>query len=275
MEDIDLAFGRVGQDFVIDVATSTVTGPLRKEIKRFLTELVQRNNVTQAAIPWAQVRTHVVTNFLNVNEAAALRTTQKLILECDVLADSVIHLGRGLLTIRGKKWPIKNRQVFTLGEVGSVLLQTDNTAFNQLIRDDAELFSTQGMPHVRCVLPPMKIETTGPPICQPTYRTMLLKRNLINEYIDDMLEQGIIRPSVSPWSSPITLVPKKDSTPRFCVDYHKLNAVTVPDQYPLPLIQDIFDQIGGSTIFSTLDLNSAYWQIPMDRPVFQMPSRSF
>ena len=79
-----------------------------------------------------------------------------------------------------------------------------------------------------------------------------------------MLEQGVIRPSVSPWSSPITLVPKKDSTPRFCVDYRKLNAVTVPDRYPLPLIQDIFDQIGGSTVFSTLDLNSAYWQIPMD-----------
>ena len=73
LEDIDLAFGRLGQDSVIEVATSTVTGPLRKEIERFLTELILRDNVARAAIPWAQVRAHVVTNFLNVDEAAALR----------------------------------------------------------------------------------------------------------------------------------------------------------------------------------------------------------
>ena len=57
---------------------------------------------------------------------------------------------------------------------------------------------------------------------------------------------------MSPWSSPITLVPKADSSTRFCIDYRKLNAVTAPDQYPLPLIQDIFDQIGGSTAFTYL-----------------------
>ena len=59
-------------------------------------------------------------------------------------------------------------------------------------------------------------------------------------------------------------MPKKDGTTRFCVDYRKLNAVTDKDQYPLEQIQDIFDQVGGSTIFSTLDLEVGYWQIKVD-----------
>ena len=69
-----------------------------------------------------------------------------------------------------------------------------------------------------------------------------------------MLTEKVIRPSQSAWASPITLVPRRDGSTQFCVDYRKLNAVTVRDQYPLPQIQDIFDQVGGSTIFSTLDL---------------------
>ena len=78
-----------------------------------------------------------------------------------------------------------------------------------------------------------------------------------------MPAQGVIRPSIYPWASPITLVPKKDALPRFCVDYRKVNAVTTPDRYPLPLIQYLFDQLGGSTVFSTLDLKAGYWQIPI------------
>ena len=98
---------------------------------------------------------------------------------------------------------------------------------------------------------------------QPEYRTPLLKRRIIDECIY-YIHQGIIHPSISPCSSPITLVKKPDDSTRFCVDYRKLNAVTVSDSYPLALISDILDQIGNSTIFTTLDLKAGYWQIEMD-----------
>ena len=84
-----------------------------------------------------------------------------------------------------------------------------------------------------------------------------------------MLRDGVISPSQSPWGSPITLVPKKDGTARFCVDYRALNAVTRKDRYPLPHIQDVFDTVGVGRIFTSLDLKSGYWQLPVaaeDRP---------
>ena len=78
-----------------------------------------------------------------------------------------------------------------------------------------------------------------------------------------MQETGVIQPSTSPWASPIVLVQKKDGSLRFCVDYRHLNSVTKVDTYPLPRIDDLLDQLGRAKYFSTLDLASGYWQIPV------------
>ena len=82
--------------------------------------------------------------------------------------------------------------------------------------------------------------------------------------IAEMLNQGIISPSNSPWSSPIVLVKKRNGEFRFCVDYGRLNEVTENDSHALPNIADILDSLGNSRYLSTLDLRNGYWQIEID-----------
>ncbi|GFS58829.1 retrovirus-related Pol polyprotein from transposon 297 [Trichonephila clavipes] len=102
------------------------------------------------------------------------------------------------------------------------------------------------------------------PINQRAYRVSPTERRIIHEEVQKMLDEGIVQPSESPWSSPIVLVRKKDGSWRFCVDYRKLNSVTKKDVYPLPRIDDTLDCLKGAMFFSSMDLRSGYWQIEID-----------
>ena len=79
------------------------------------------------------------------------------------------------------------------------------------------------------------------------------------ELVKDILEKGVIRPSASAWASPIVLVPKRDGSLRFCVDYRKVNSIIKKDVYPLPRIDDILDTLSETRYFSTQDLASGFW----------------
>ncbi|RXN37684.1 Retrovirus-related Pol poly from [Labeo rohita] len=98
------------------------------------------------------------------------------------------------------------------------------------------------------------------PIMQRPYRTTPAKQAVIKKQLEEMLAAGIVEPSHSGWASPVVLVPKKDGSLRFCVDYRKINASTENDAYPLPNITEILESLSGASVFSTIDLNSGYWQ---------------
>jgi hypothetical protein len=127
-----------------------------------------------------------------------------------------------------------------------------------------DVFHIPGDPVKPCLLSPLVIDTgRSAPVHQRPYRTPLAKRPVVEAEISEMLRLGFIRPSASPYAAPLLLVPKKDQTWRVVLDYRRLNLVTKMDRHPLPLIQDIFDQLGGATIFTTLDLKQGYHQLPV------------
>jgi hypothetical protein len=96
------------------------------------------------------------------------------------------------------------------------------------------------------------------PIAQRPYRMNPQELIELKKQLDDMLRKRLIRPSASPWGSPIIFVDKRDGTIRLCVDYRKLNDVTIKNKYPLPKIEDLFDQMNGARVFSKIDLRTGY-----------------
>jgi len=113
---------------------------------------------------------------------------------------------------------------------------------------------------------------TGPISISP-YRMSPLELVELKKQIEDLQSKGFIRPSASPWGAPVLLVKKKDGKSRLCVDYRKLNEVTIQNKYPLPRIDDLMDQLRGSMDFSKIDLKSGYHQIRVKEE--DMPKTAF
>ena len=104
-----------------------------------------------------------------------------------------------------------------------------------------------------------------PPIRQSVRRLSPQRRSEVQQVLNDMLKNGVVERSTSPWASPIVLVRKKDGSTRFCVDYQKVNQITHKDAYPLSRIDATLDAMAGSKWFSTLDLLSGYWQVKVEK----------
>ena len=128
----------------------------------------------------------------------------------------------------------------------------------------ADLFISEGISMGAAKGVEHTIETgSARPISQPPRRMSPSERALVHEMTTEMLHNKVISPSNSPWSSPIVLVKKKDGKQRFCIDFRKLNDITTKDAYPIPRIDDCLNALGGNKFFSSFDLHSGYWQIPM------------
>jgi hypothetical protein len=107
------------------------------------------------------------------------------------------------------------------------------------------------------------------PISKRAYKVSGPELVELKKQIDELSEKGYIRPSTSPWATPVLFVEKKDGTRRMCIDYRALNEVTIKNKYPLPRIEDLFDQLRGDSVFSKIDMRSGYHQLrirPSDIP---------
>ena len=134
---------------------------------------------------------------------------------------------------------------------------------NNLFKEFSDVFS-QGEDDLGCTpLLEHTIETHGPLLRQPYQRQNPTVRREEMAQVQQMLASDVIRSSNSPWASPVVMVKKKDGSLRFCVNFHQLNAATIKDAHPLPRIDDLLEALHGARWFSTLDLKSGYWQVPI------------
>lgn len=154
-----------------------------------------------------------------------------------------------------------------LPEIASICEADELTTFQREALDGLlnEKFNSMGDVLGITALVEHEIITDSTPIKQRYYPVSPVRQRMIEEEVRKMLELDVIEPSRSAWSSPVLLVPKKDGTTRFCVDYRKLNAVTKKDAYPLPYISSILDRLREARYLSSLDIKSAYWQVPISK----------
>ena len=135
----------------------------------------------------------------------------------------------------------------------------------KILLEFQNVFSTDSTDLGRTHLCKHSIETNNArPVRLPPRRVPLAFEGEDRKAIEELVKQGSIRPSTYPWASPIVMVRKRDGSVRPCIDYRRLNTVTVPDAFPLPRTEDCLDAMSGSVLFSTLDITSAYNQIPVN-----------
>ncbi|GJU56290.1 putative reverse transcriptase domain-containing protein [Tanacetum coccineum] len=132
-----------------------------------------------------------------------------------------------------------------------------------IVRDFPEVFPEDlpGLPPARPVEFQIDLILGAAPVARAPYRLAPSEMKELSEQLQELSDKGFIRPSSSPWGAPVLFVKKKDGSFRMCIDYRELNKLTVKNRYPLPRIDDLFDQLQGSSIYSKIDLRSGYHQL--------------
>lgn len=134
-----------------------------------------------------------------------------------------------------------------------------------LLQEFSDVFSTSKYDIGSAKVEPQRIiTTTNEPVFSKPHKVPFKFREELSKHITQLVEMGVMTPADSPWASSMLLVPKKGGELRPCIDFRKLNAVTVEDRFPIPTIETVLEKIGNCKYYSSLDLSSGYLQIPLD-----------
>jgi len=136
---------------------------------------------------------------------------------------------------------------------------------NRILSEFADIFSeTPGK--TTAIEHHIELQNNVKPVRCTPYRLSPDKSEALKKELAELLKLGIVENSDSPWASPIVMVPKSDGTLRLCTDFRKVNAITQPDPYPLPRVEDLLDRLGHAKFLTKLDMTRGYWQVPLDDP---------
>ncbi|GKB87437.1 hypothetical protein Tco_0959709, partial [Tanacetum coccineum] len=132
-----------------------------------------------------------------------------------------------------------------------------------IVKNFPEVFPEDlpGLPPTRQVEFHIDLVPSAAPVARAPYRLAPSEMKELADQLQELSDKGFIRPSSSPWGAPVLFVKKKDGSLRMCIDYQELNKLTVKNRYPLPIIDDLFDQLQGSSVYSKIDLRSGYHQL--------------
>ncbi|XP_055959732.1 uncharacterized protein LOC126656815 [Mercurialis annua] len=164
--------------------------------------------------------------------------------------------------IKAKRMMSKGCQAF-LAVVRDMDAEVDSMNTVPIVNEFTDVFPEElpGLPPDRDIEFCIDVVPGTGPISIPPYRMAPAELKELKEQLQELLDSGFIRPSTSPWGAPVLFVKKKDGSFRLCIDYRQLNKATIKNRYPLPRIDDLFDQLQGAKCFSKIDLRSGYHQL--------------
>ncbi|GJY87570.1 putative reverse transcriptase domain-containing protein [Tanacetum coccineum] len=163
-----------------------------------------------------------------------------------------IPYGNKILIVQGDKSDKEKKSIRPITKLAA-----------RTVRDFPEVFPEDlpGLPPIRQVEFQIDLVPGAAPVARAPYRLAPSEMEELSTQLQELSDKGFIRPSSSPWGAPVLFVKKKDGSFRMCIDYHELNKLTVKNRYPLPRIDDLFDQLQGSSVYSKIDLRSGYHQL--------------
>ncbi|GJT26601.1 putative reverse transcriptase domain-containing protein [Tanacetum coccineum] len=181
----------------------------------------------------------------------------KAVIVCHEKVVEIPLEGSGILRVQGER---------TLGAAKALMnAKVDEPKLSDIsvVRDFVDVFpeDLSGLPPQRQVEFRIDLVPGATPVAKSPYRLAPSEMQELSGQLQELQDKGFIRPSHSPWGAPVLFVKKKDGSFRMCIDYRELNKLTVKNRYPLPRIDDLFDQLQGSCYFSKIDLRSGYHQL--------------